>query len=162
MDKLDVDREVMDQFVYRTKNGTLLLNDLGYACLRKIYKFKEDYEVLEVTFHDPTNQNKLLFRKGPDEPVFLIYVPSYPSPVKPWFEPKSFGEAMLQCVKSETEVESAMEVGDEKGMDPYMWEAQMRKFLGGKRKKTVRGKKRRSTRRKHTLVKRRNVRMNRL
>jgi hypothetical protein len=68
---------------------------------------------------------------------------------------------MLQCVKSEAEIETAMEVGHEKGMDPHMWKFQMQKFLGGKRKKTVRGKKRRSTRRKHTLVKRRNVRVNR-
>jgi hypothetical protein len=160
-DKLSVDREVMDQFVYRSQTGNLLLTDLGYACIRKIFKFKEDYEVVDITIRDPTNQNKLMFWKGPEE-SFLIYVPTYPSSVTPAFEPKSFGEAMLQCAKSEAEVESAMEVGDVKGMDPYMWEAQMRKFLGGKRKKTVRGKKRRSTRRKHTLVKRRNVRMHRL
>jgi hypothetical protein len=62
---------------------------------------------------------------------------------------------------------------EEKGVDAYMLEKKMGEFLRGPkykpyrqqnagRAKTRRNRKRRSTRRKHTLVKRRNVRMHRL
>jgi hypothetical protein len=170
-DKLSVDREVMDQFVYRSRDGWLIMTDLGFACVREFYGFDENYQLQGVMYRDPTNQNRLMFQKGPSEPVFLIYTPTYPSSVNPWFEPKSFGEAMVRCLKGEEEMDVAMEL-EEKGLDKYMLEEKLGKFLRGPkykpyrqqeagRAKTRRNRKRRSTRRKHTLVKRRNVRVNR-
>ena len=70
---------------------------------------------------------------------------------------------MLKCLETEETMDAAMEVGQAKGLDPYMTEKEIGRFIGGPDYKPYRQREggRSTRRRKHTLIKRRRVRVNR-
>jgi hypothetical protein len=164
--RLKVSKESMETFLERytdaDRHGRVMLTPLGYTCVRRL--FGEDFR---ISRRGPNDYNIHQTHNG-ETHIFTLQLFSDDGS----FEPKFFGEDMVKCLETEETMDVAMEVGEAKGLDPYMMEKHMGEFLGGPSykpyrqreggKKTRRGRKRRSTRRKHTLIKRRNVRMHRL
>jgi hypothetical protein len=159
-DKLSVSKEVMSEFLekYKDYNGyeRVIPTDLGMECIKKTFKFVEDDPRFLISRRGPNDYNIHQTHNGEERLFSLeLYADSGS------FKPKFFGEDMMRCKQSDTDVSRALIVAKQKGLDPYMSSSVFGKMLGYKagRKKTP---KRRSTRRrKHTLVKRRNVRVNR-
>lgn len=173
-DKVDVSKEVMSKFLEKYKDGPyeqVRPTDLGYRCIRRIFGFKEeDDERFQISRHGPNDYNIHQTHNGQTR-LFTLYLssdnvgPGVNTVGTGFFRPAFFGRDMLKCLETEEMMDVAMEVGEAKGLDPYMTEKKMGEFLGGPGYKPYRqrsGRKRRSTRRrKHTLVKRRRVRVNR-
>jgi len=146
----------MSEFLKKYKDykgdESVMPTDLGMECIKKTFSF---------VYEDP---RFLVSRRGPNvynihqthnEEERLFSLELYAD--SGIFKPKFFGEDMMRCKQSGTDVSRALIVAKEKGLDPYMSRDVLGKMLEYKA-----GRKKRSTRRrKHTLVKRRNVRVNR-
>jgi hypothetical protein len=154
---LKVSKGIMEKFLekFSDEDGEKVrLTDLGLTCARLIFGANKDKPLLmsnrgpnDYSIHQTHNGKTRLF-------TLQLFSDSG------MFEPRFFGEDMLKCAEGEKDMQNARALGDIQGLDPLMVKSVFGKFLqyqtptGGR-------KKRRSTRRKHTLVKRRNVRVNR-
>lgn len=173
-DHLDVSKEVMSNFLEKYNDGRyerVRPTELGYRCIIRIFGFaEEDDERFQISRRGPNDYNIHQTHNGQTR-IFTLNLtsdlvgPGVNTIGSGWFSPAFFGRDMMKCLETEETMDVAMEVGEAKGLDPYMMEKKMGEFLGGPGYKPHRqregGRKRRSTRRKKTLVKRRKVRVNR-